>query len=113
MDGRQINRICMTMKYSGKAQRHREQKIKNAKRRDASRKKIARRMDIIEYVGYNPNVGWIKSGYGGAKYIAYYSGNSKLRRSLKKQTTKKARRSELPSKGNAYRKTCEYRWQLW
>ena len=112
MTEKEINRVCMEMKYSGKAQRHSEQKAKSARRRDECRKKEARRMEIIRSYGYAPGVGWIKVGRGGAQYVAY-SGRSNMQRFLKRQASKKARRSELPARGNGYRRVFDYQWQLW
>lgn len=112
MTEKEINRVCMEMKYSGKAQRHSEQKAKSARRRDECRKKEARRMEIIRNYSYAPGIGWIKNGCGGAQYVAY-SGRSNTQRFLKRQASKKARRSELPAKGNGYRRVFDYQWQLW
>lgn len=114
MTNKEINRVCMEMKYSGKLQRHNQQKDKHLQRRADSDKAKERLISLIssDHGGYNPAMGWLKEGSGGTPYIVYPK-NSNAQRFLKKQTAKKARRADLPNKGNAYRKVIDYWWALY
>lgn len=93
-------------------------KTGRAYRRLMKKHKKDRLMKIIQSVGYNPAAGYVEwdevdgKWQPVGKYIKYPK-NSNMQRYLKRQSSKKARRSDLPLKGNEYRKHSEYWWILY
>lgn len=79
--------------------------------------KNKKRMGIINKLGYAPHVGWIKessvidmNGKSKGSYIVYPK-NSNRRKHLKQLTSRKNRhRTDLPLKGNQYRKVVDVWW---
>ena len=88
-------------------------------RRRKGREKSDRLLAIIQNAGYGPHRGYVDWGFEGrtllhtGKYIKYPK-NSRCQRWLKRVSSKKVRRCPcLPSKGNGYRKVCDYWWSLY
>lgn len=94
-------------------------KTGNAYRRRMNLLKKERRMKIInEYGRYNPTAGYVEwdiidgvwTPIG--KYIKYPK-NSNRQKFYKRYSNRIARRNELPTKGNGYRKNFDYWWTLY
>jgi len=88
-------------------------------RRAMKVRKDNRLLEIMNYGGYAPHVGYVDGGFRGptllhsGKYIKYPK-NSNCQRWMKRLTSKKVRRhSELTGKGNQYRRLFDYWWTLY
>ena len=77
------------------------------------KQKTAKLMKIINTGGYNPHAGYVDwDKVDGVwkpvgKYIKYPKGSNR-QKFLKRQSNRAARRMELPTKGNGYRKCFDY-----
>ena len=88
-------------------------------RRWKDQEKADRRLAITQLSGYAPHRGYVDWGFEGrtllhtGKYIKYPQ-NSKCQQWLKRVSNKKVRLcSQLPQKGNGYRKVFDYWWTLY
>lgn len=90
-----------------------------AYRRAMKRNKDKRLRKIItDYGGYNPHAGYIDYDMVDGKWQPSgthikYPRSSNMQKWLKKTSNRKVRRSEIPSKGNGYRKCSEYWWIMY
>lgn len=80
-----------------------------AYRRKMKKQKEDRLRNVIERYGYCPHIGYIENDTQHIKYPK----NSNKKKYLKKQSNRKVRKSVLPQKGNAYRKSNEYWWIMY
>ena len=95
-------------------------KEKRRSRRNRSiEKEYAKLQCAKNYKGYNPKVGWVDYEYidGVNVPVGLYlkkMHNSKLQKNIKKRTSRKVRRTnfEMVPKGNGYRKTVDYWWEI-
>lgn len=82
--------------------------------------KKKRLIEVINANGYAPHIGSIKEskrldkkGNPKGNYIVYPK-NSKYQKFLKRLTSKRSRREfDLPTKGNKYRRTVDFWWELY
>lgn len=93
-------------------------KTGSAYRRLMKKQKKDRLMKIINRGGYNPAAGYVDWDFVDGKwqpigkYIKYPK-NSNQQRFFKRYSNKVARRKELPTKGNGYRRHFDYWWTLY
>ena len=86
-------------------------------RRKMKKKKDIRLRNIITTVGYAPFAGYIDcDNINGrweitGKYIKYCK-NSNRQRFYKKHSNRIVRKSDVPHKGNGYRKYFDYWWEM-
>ena len=67
---------------------------------------------------YMPHAGYVDCDFPGGDllqsgFYIKYPKDSRAQRYLKRRTSHRAGRAELPAKGNAYRKLAEYWWDLY
>lgn len=102
----------------GNSKKSHPRKTGNAYRRLMKKQKTAKLMKIINTGGYNPHAGYVDwDKVDGVwkpigKYIKYPK-DSNRQKFLKRQSNRAARRMELPTKGNGYRKCFDYWWALY
>ena len=113
------NEVCEgTFVNQHKCSKRRPRKTGSAYRRFMKKQKQDKLMDIINRGGYNPAAGYVDWGKVNGKwkpigkYIKYPK-NSHQQKFYKRYSNRKARREELPTKGNGYRKHFDYWWTLY
>lgn len=98
---------------------HQRQKARRRLRRGTNIRKTDELLRIINYGGYAPHRGYIDWGFCGrtllhtGKYIKYPK-NSNCQGWIKRETSRRIRKcSDVPVKGNYYRRLFDYWWTLY
>lgn len=77
-----------------------------AHRREKERSKETKLRKIINHSGYAPHIGYISVDH------IIHSSNSNCQRWMKRLTSKRARKTDIPN-GNSYRRVYDYWWNLY
>lgn len=93
-----------------------KRKTGNAYRREMKQRKFEKAKAIGDF-SCNPAVGWVKSDYIDGEWVdgtyIQYPKNSKSQRVYKRQSNKRVRKSDVPLRGNGYRRCLDYWWLIY
>lgn len=98
-----------------------KRKAQKALRRRQSLAKERKHYEFVKNMSsYDPRVGYVEHGYVEGNWVPVgkyvkYPKNSKRQKYAKQQTSRRNRRlkTELPTKGNKYRRAFDYWWDLY